>query len=81
MSWKHIYGPEIYKNKTNGNILSLLYAYFFIDTFYLFVDILVQCEQLDEFDSEDETDSTEEEFKKSNILPYNLSSNLMIPEQ
>lgn len=49
---------------------------------YLFSDLLDQCEQLDEFDSEDESETSDDNScKKSNISYRYLSSDILIPEQ
>jgi len=60
LSWRHIYGSEIFKNEPN--------------------DLLDQCEQLDDLDSEDESEVSDDSCKKR--LPHrHLSSSQIIPEQ
>ncbi|CAH1731591.1 seipin [Aphis gossypii] len=61
MSWRHIYGPEVFRNEQN--------------------DFLDRSERLDEFDSEDESEVSDDLCKKD-FLPFKFSpSSPFIPEQ
>lgn len=69
-------------NKMVNNLyLKIIFLFISIFNLYLFADFLDRSERLDEFDSEDESEVSDDLCKKD-FLPFTYSSSsLMIPEQ
>lgn len=82
LSWRHIYGSEIFKNESNGKyIKNIKNNKTCFNCVFIFEDLMDQCEQLYDSDSEDESDTPDILYKESPYYRRLMFSQIVPPEQ